>query len=260
MKLFPFGMDPVIEEALVGLREAREELREWKVANQPLNINHPTYLELKAVFASAQQTLVELKKQQVELSKQQTSVELSKQQTLVELSKQQTARITVERDLLLNRSPTLVTKFPLSTPSIHPSEHSLSQTENMIIYHFLNINIIVFTNKYDNKEIIPCKRFDLEYKLLEENEDFFYSFKDNIMNKIENNLIVSSSASRLNIMDNDLSQLLYETISISVVVCGKDIWYFESPEAKALIESIIDWNSKIPSDAHLYVNTVFLPE
>ncbi|KAI8899009.1 hypothetical protein BC833DRAFT_587407 [Globomyces pollinis-pini] len=33
-----------------------------------------------------------------------------------------------------------------------------------------------------------------------------------------------------------------------------------SPEAKALIESIIDWNSKIPSDAHLYVNTVFLPE
>jgi hypothetical protein len=48
------------------------------------------------------------------------------QQTLVELSKQQTAQITAERDLLLNRSPTLATRFPLSPPSAHPSEHSLT--------------------------------------------------------------------------------------------------------------------------------------
>jgi hypothetical protein len=33
-----------------------------------------------------------------------------------------------------------------------------------------------------------------------------------------------------------------------------------SPGTTALFESIIEWNSNIPRDSHLYVNTVFLPE
>ena len=40
--------DRRVNEATESLRRAEEELKEWKVANQPLNTTHPTYLELKA--------------------------------------------------------------------------------------------------------------------------------------------------------------------------------------------------------------------
>jgi hypothetical protein len=112
LKLFALKMSTIIanadrrvNEATESLRKAEVELREWKVANQPLNTTHPTFVELKAEVTACR------------------AREERAQQVLVELSKQQTAQITVERDLLLNRSPTLATMFPLSSPSIHPSEH-----------------------------------------------------------------------------------------------------------------------------------------
>jgi len=55
LNLLSFKMSTVIEdankranEAPESLRRAEEELREWKVANQPLDTLHSTYLELKA--------------------------------------------------------------------------------------------------------------------------------------------------------------------------------------------------------------------
>ena len=95
-------MSTIIEEATEGLREARnslrraeEELREWKVANQPLDTLHPTFIYLSGDVTACRAVLA------------------GAQQTLVELSKLQTAQIISERHLLLNRSPTLATMFPL---------------------------------------------------------------------------------------------------------------------------------------------------
>ncbi|MEY4861055.1 MAG: hypothetical protein RL059_754 [Bacteroidota bacterium] len=93
LNLLSFKMSTVIEdankranEATESLRRAEEELREWKVANQPLDTLHSTYLELKAEVTACR------------------AREERAQQTLVELSKHQTAQIISERDLLLNRS------------------------------------------------------------------------------------------------------------------------------------------------------------
>ncbi len=64
LKHFLLKMSSVIEEVTAGLREAREslriaveEFREWKVANQPLDITHPTYLDLKAEVTACRTVL-----------------------------------------------------------------------------------------------------------------------------------------------------------------------------------------------------------
>jgi hypothetical protein len=102
LNLLSFKMSTVIEdanrranEATESLRRAEEELREWKVANQPLDTLHPTFIYLSGDVTACRAVLA------------------GAQQTLVELSKLQTAQIISERHLLLNRSPTLATMFPL---------------------------------------------------------------------------------------------------------------------------------------------------
>jgi hypothetical protein len=272
----------------------------------------------------------------------------------VELSKQQTAQITAERDLLLDRSPTLATMFPLAPPSTHPSEHTLTPNEKAtrrqtrfvenqlkkqenaqlksetILFYYgqsqtSNIKDML-TNfdfpipdvhrshifqasweerKYtelilagglefqditkDSPENMLLLHDNVETKydcgqLLIEYDDSSQNFICRILDKrIANELIFLNpepvtfgqydgqvlhfpSASR------PLRRLIRFRAIVNRLVAidrgyiqAEDYQYLMdsddwSPGKKGLFESIIDWNSKIPRDSHLYVNTALLPE
>jgi len=113
-------MSTPMEEATAGLREARESLRRaeedfrsWRAAN-PTDFSSTGFLALSA----------EVTRCTVVLAGAQRNYD-----SAADLSKQ---RVLKERDLLLSRSPTLVTRFPLSPPSTHPSEHTLTPAEKVI--------------------------------------------------------------------------------------------------------------------------------
>ncbi len=85
LKHFPLKMSSVIENAdrrlnvaTESLRIAEEEFREWKLANQPLDTTHPTYLDLKAEVTACR------------------AREVRVEQTLIELSQNEAAQIIAE--------------------------------------------------------------------------------------------------------------------------------------------------------------------
>jgi hypothetical protein len=337
------------------LNRAEEELREWKAATQPFNTTHPTYVELKAevtrctaVLAGAQQTFAGA--QQTFAGAQQTLVELSK----VELSKQNTLQLIAERDLLLQRSPTLATMFPLSSPSTHPSEHTLTpnqmaarrktraaekllkkqenaqwKSETIQFYYgqprmstikdmLTNFDFPVhdvhrshifqaswdegkFTQLVlagglefadvtkDSPENMLLLHDNVETKydcgqLLIEYEESSQNFICRILDKRIASELIFLNPQSPTFRDYDGKPLYFPSdsrplrrlIRFRAIVnrlvaiergyigpqeyeylMDSDDW---SPGTKALFESIIDWNSNIPRDSHLYVNTALLPE
>jgi hypothetical protein len=271
-----------------------------------------------------------------------------------ELTKQQTAQITAERDLLLNRSPTLATMFPLSPPSAHTSEHALTpneratrkhtrmlemqrkkqenarlKSETILYYYgqsqtntikdmltncdfpihdvhrshiyqasweewkftdlilaggleFQNItkdspeNMLLLHDNVETK--YDCGQLLIEYdessqnficRILDKsiaNEFIFLNPQPVTFEQYDGKVLHFPSASR------PLRRLIRFRAIVNRLVAidrgyiqAEDYQYLMnsddwSPGTRAFFESIIDWNSSIPRDSHLYVNTALLPE
>lgn len=326
-------------EATASLRRAEDRLNAYmdNPTNQPLNTNHPTFVELKAEVTACR------------------AREEVAQQTLVELSKHQTAQITAERDLLLNRSPTLATMFPLSPPSTHPSEHSLDpieraarrqsridekkekkkknavlKSETILFYygqsHTSTIKDMLTNCDFPIQDVHRSHIFQaswqegkftelmlaggLEYQeITKDSSENMLLLHDHVESKYDcGQLLIEYEESSQNficrILDKRIaneriflhpeadpvtfgqydgkalhfpsaSRPLKRLIRFRAIVnrlvaiergyiqaddyeylMNSDDW---SPGTKALFESIIDWNSNIPTDSHLYVNTTPLP-
>lgn len=103
-----------------SLKIAEEKCTEYvsNPANQPLDDNNPTFKYLSSEVAARRAQVSAFGERQK-----------NSENLLAHLSSLLLTEITEQRDLLLQRSPTIVTEYPLSLPSNHPSEHSLTEEE-----------------------------------------------------------------------------------------------------------------------------------
>ena len=324
-----------VNEATASLRKAEERLNNFMDAN-PTDFTSAGFLTLSAQVTACR-AIVE-----------------GAQQALVELTKQRTAQIIVERDLLLNRTPTLATMFPLSPPSTHPSEHSLTKIERAerrklrtderkkkSLYNAgLKSETVLFYYGQPQTETIKDMLTNFDFPIHDVHRSHIFQaswdegkftelilaggleFRDITKDSPENMLLLHDNVET----KFDCGQLLieYDESSGNFIcrildkkiadefICLKpqpvtfgqyhgkplhfpsdsipfrrlirfraivnrlvaiDRGYIEaedykylmnsddwSPGTKALFESIIDWNSKIPTDSHLYVNTALLQD
>ena len=347
-----------LREATESLRRAEERRNNFMDAN-PSDFASAGFLALSAevtrctaVLAGAEQTLAGA--EQILAGAEQ--ILAGAEQTLVDLSKLQIAQITAERDLLLKRSPTLATMFPLSPPSTHPSEHSLNPTEratrrqtrinekqqqkeenaqmkaDTILFYYgqsqsktikdmltnydfpipdVHRSHIFQASWQEGKFIDLILAGGLEYQeITKDSPENMLLLHDHVESKYDTGqLLIEYDESSQNficrILDQRIanqaiflnpdpeadpvtfgeydgqalhfpsaSRPLKRLIRFRAIVnrlvaidrgyiqaqdyeylMDSDNW---SPGTKALFESIIDWNSKIPTDSHLYVNTALL--
>ncbi|KAJ2997664.1 hypothetical protein HDV02_005228 [Globomyces sp. JEL0801] len=279
-------MSTSTEVVIVGLREATESLRR---AEDRLNIfmnQNPTdFTSVGYLALSAEVTRC-------------TAREERAQQTLVELSKHQLSQITAERDILLNRSPTLaiitikdmLTNFDFPICDVHRSHIFQASWEEgkfteLILAGGLQFQHITKDSPenmlllHDNVETkYDCGQLLIEYdessqnficRILDQglvNDLIFLHPQPVTFGQYDGQVLHFPSASR------PLRRLIRFRAIVNRLVAidrgyiqAEDYQYLMdsddwSPGTKALFESIIDWNPNIPKDSHLYVNTSILPE
>ena len=105
---------------------------------------------------------------------------------------------------------------------VTPTQTNEEISMNMACYHLQELDI-----SYAVPDAKPCNRLDVELMLFDRDINIYKEFKQMFLDHVEDRLLRVCNSKRGSDMENDLSQLFYETICLNVVISGKSVWYYE---------------------------------
>lgn len=120
--------------------------------------------------------------------------------------------------------------------NIYNDDDSSSLEENSTVCDTEEDDIMLMTNYHlqlmrigSNMDTKNCRRFDIESILVDYHVEQFNVFKGVLCDNAKLKLEKYCDSSVKSEMDNDLTQLFYETISTNVLVTDKNVcWYYEN--------------------------------
>jgi P4 family phage/plasmid primase-like protien len=118
----------------------------------------------------------------------------------------------------------------------------ITESEQMTLFKMACFHLASCDMSDPSQETTRCHRFDIESKLHDYDVDIFYEFKNKLnAYALDRLMLVCDSTSRGD-MDNDLSQLFYETVSTKVVISEGNVWYYEDTIWKKSKNDHFLWN------------------